>query len=175
MSAIKEREKALMARASSRVQECVDVVNAHYDRLHAVPSLLFYRGSRVAGRAFPHLWKLELSLDFLERDEEQMLAQTVPHEMAHLVVDRQRDVKTKEPKPHGREWQAVMRDVFGLEPERCHNMDAAGIGRGPRLMRTHLYVCRCTTWSLSTTRHNRIRRGGSYSCPACGAALLESA
>jgi SprT protein len=40
--------------------------------------------------------------------------ETLIHELCHILTSRK-------DKPHGREWQAMMR-LFGLEPDRCHNM-----------------------------------------------------
>lgn len=98
---------------------------------------------------------------------EEFIARTVPHEVAHYVVDK--SFAKKQPKPHGPEWQSLMRS-FGLEPSVCHNYDLSQVP--VRQQRRYQYVCNCREHQLSATRHNRIqRRGTSYLCNQCGAEL----
>ena len=57
------------------------------------------------------------------------LADTVPHEVAHYVSDVLFDPRYI--KPHGREWQSIMR-FFGVEPKtRCY-FDLSDIPPAPR-------------------------------------------
>jgi SprT protein len=95
------------------------------------------------------------------------LRDTVPHEVAHFVVD---DVYNKHAKPHGQEWQALMA-LFDSDPCVTFNLDLSGIPK--RQQRTHTYRCHCDTHEVSTTRHNRVLRGrGIYYCKNCDGKLL---
>lgn len=98
---------------------------------------------------------------------DNFIARTVPHEVAHYVVDR--CFAGKRVKPHGIEWQNVMRS-FGLEPSVCHRYD---LSRVPvRKQRRYAYVCDCREHQLSATRHNRVQyRGTNYLCSKCGSKL----
>ena len=97
------------------------------------------------------------------------LTVTVPHEVAHYVVDRLRGLRRV--RPHGPEWRAVMRD-FGLEPVATTVHDLAGVPA--RTQRRHAYRCACLLHPLTTRRHNLILRGARYRCRHCGEELVYS-
>ena len=92
------------------------------------------------------------------------LQNTVPHEVAHYVVDH--IYGRKSIKPHGRQWQSVMA-LFNREPKVTGNYDLTGLpGRN---YATFAYRCQCKTHQLTSIRHNRILRGQTqYSCNRCG-------
>lgn len=99
---------------------------------------------------------------------EENLADTVPHEVAHYLVHEVfggRGVL-----PHGEEWRLLM-NAFGADPRATFDMDLEGVPR--RRQRTHPYRCGCRDHEVSTTRHNRIRRGtGRYLCRYCECELV---
>jgi SprT protein len=98
---------------------------------------------------------------------EDNLATTVPHEVAHYVTDAMFGLRNI--RPHGREWQAVMR-AFGAEPVRIACYDLEGIP--VRRQRRHSYRCGCAEHLLTTRRHNLVQHGGvRYLCRRCGGAL----
>lgn len=98
---------------------------------------------------------------------EDFIARTVPHEVAHYVVEKL--FPRKRIKPHGPEWQGIMQ-AFGLEPSVCHSYDLSRVQ--VRRQRRYLYSCDCREHQLSTTRHNRVRYDGtSYLCQQCGSKL----
>lgn len=100
----------------------------------------------------------ENGADFIE--------QTVPHEVAHLVV---RQLHGARARPHGAEWRSLMR-FFGAEPKRCHSF---AVSQPPaRVMRYFLYRCECRHHRLSAIRHNRSQLGTSYLCRRCGTRLF---
>ncbi|MBT4521846.1 MAG: metallopeptidase (SprT family) [Halieaceae bacterium] len=99
---------------------------------------------------------------------EENLSGTVPHEVAHFIVDEL--YHRGSIKPHGEEWQEVMLQ-FNADPGVTFNLDLSGIPR--RRQRTHRYRCHCRVHHVSSTRHNRVARGtGSYNCCACNSKLL---
>ncbi|HGG59900.1 MAG TPA: metallopeptidase (SprT family) [Gammaproteobacteria bacterium] len=93
---------------------------------------------------------------------------TVPHEVAHFIVDclhpRQRV------KPHGPEWRRIMA-LFGIDnPSATHRADLGGLPI--RRQRRFDYRCRCGVVPLTATRHYRYLRGEAvYHCRRCGQAL----
>ncbi|HIE54013.1 MAG TPA: hypothetical protein EYP90_02330 [Chromatiaceae bacterium] len=110
---------------------------------------------------------IRFNAELASRQFEAFCRLTPPHEVAHHVVDQLQGPGNV--RPHGREWQAVMRE-FGLEPSRCHDFDirSASIRRQRRFR----YRCACRTQELSATRHNRILRGERYYfCRVCGERL----
>jgi len=99
------------------------------------------------------------------------LMNTVPHEVAHYVVDvvyGRHNIR-----PHGPEWRAIM-TAFGADPCRTHAYDLSGVP--VRTQRRHPYRCACTTHHLTTRRHNQALRGTmSYRCRHCGETLTAIA
>jgi SprT protein len=94
---------------------------------------------------------------------EDSLAVTVPHEVAHYVVDCLYGLARV--RPHGSEWRAVMR-ALGASPRVSGRYDLAGLPL--RRQRRFLYRCDCRSHELSAVRHNRVQRGeASYVCRRC--------
>lgn len=96
------------------------------------------------------------------KNRAEFLQQTVPHEVAHLLVW---SLYGHRARPHGREWQEVM-IRFGLVPHRCHSFDTSVIPQ--RQYRRFTYHCRCQSHEITAIRHNRIRAGQHYICRRCG-------
>lgn len=92
------------------------------------------------------------------------LQDTIPHEVAHYVVDLR--YPHRRCKPHGTEWRAVMA-AFGIEnPRATHSTSLDGLTI--RRQQRHRYYCACGETMLSATRHNRIQREGvRYLCRRC--------
>lgn len=110
---------------------------------------------------------LRFNLAFARAHPTDFLAQTVTHEVAHLVTAACHG-RTR---PHGSEWRAVMA-FFGIrDARRCHSYPITH-EQPVRRQRRWAYRCRCATHALSTTRHRRIESGRArYECRHCGAAL----
>jgi SprT protein len=99
---------------------------------------------------------------------EDNLAVTVPHEVAHYVTDMLYGLQRI--RPHGVEWQAVMRSLEA-EPRAYGDYDLSGVP--VRRQRRFTYACGCATHRLTTQRHNKVRRGESlYRCRRCGVPLV---
>ena len=95
------------------------------------------------------------------------LVTTIPHEVAHYVVDMMYDARNV--KPHGKEWREVMQS-FGVEARATANYDLSGIP--VRRHRRHPYQCNCDLHQLSSVRHNKIRQGKArYYCRKCQSTL----
>ncbi len=96
------------------------------------------------------------------------IANTVPHEVAHYVTDRLYGLRNV--RPHGAEWQQVMR-LLGAEPRATARYDLSGIP--VRRQRRFDYRCGCSAHSISSSRHNRILRGEAvYLCRRCHGPLV---
>ena len=95
---------------------------------------------------------------------------TVPHEVAHYVVDILYGAHRV--RPHGAEWQQVML-ALGTEPSVTGKYDLAGVP--VRRQQRHSYQCACTTHHISTARHNKIQRGKArYYCRNCKSPLTSA-
>ncbi len=138
------------------------------------PRLAFDLRGRGAGLAVfqprksmaePDLIRLNPVL--LEAHPQEMLKETLPHELAHIVAHRLFGPRIK---PHGHEWRTVM-SAFGKSPEVQHAMPV----EPSRKLRRFLYHCACPSGvELTTIRHKRARRGTGYLCRKCGQRLRWS-
>lgn len=93
------------------------------------PGLSFKSGMKSAGTAWYSTWVIDINDQLLVENPDEMIRDTVAHEVAHLVVYT---LFGNRPKPHGFTWQCVMLDWFKVEPKRCHQFDTANVGKGKR-------------------------------------------
>jgi len=102
---------------------------------------------------------------------DENLSQTVPHEVAHYVVEQlfgRRGIR-----PHGNEWQNVM-IALGYEPRTTCDFDLGGIPG--RKLKYYRYHCQCRNHQVSSIRHNRMRDGkAQYFCRSCRYPLKPAA
>jgi SprT protein len=136
-------------------------VDVHYDlRGKAAGQVVWRHGAAPL---------IRYNLDIAERQQESFIRETVPHEVAHVVVRLLHPYA----RPHGREWQAVMQHLGVTNPQRCHRFEVAA--QAGRSQRRWGYRCACKTHQLSTTRHKRMQAGkASYLCRCCGGPLSFS-
>ena len=168
------KEQPLAPALAAQVREAVnDAVERIADfagvRLPAVQLDFGLRGhcagqARVAGREL----QVRVNLELLHRYQADYLAQTIPHEVAHLYVLWRHRFKRRKPRPHGPEWQVVMQDCFGLEPQRCHSYETRPARSVPRAF---LYACSCREHRLTSIMHNRIKTARQALCRYCRAPL----
>ncbi len=123
---------------------------------------------RAAGQArcgAPHgirgPWTIRYNPVLLRENPDSFLAETIPHEVAHVVAFKRHGHRIR---PHGPEWRAIM-EQFGAAPERCHRYDLSRVPR--RATRFFLYHCGCGEHQLSTIRHHRVLAGQTYVCRRC--------
>lgn len=107
---------------------------------------------------------LRINLQLLAENLDDFLSNTIPHEVAHLVVNWQARNKRQRPRPHGPEWQAIMKNCYALPPKRCHSYQTTPARVVPR---PYLYTCNCREHRLTIIIHNRISRNYQALCKAC--------
>ena len=142
---------------------------AIYGRRFARPQLRFDLAGTCAGQycARDRERTIRYNPWIFQRHFEASLRETVPHEVAHLVVDSLWGLGRV--RPHGPEWRSVMR-AFDAPARACADFDLSGLPL--RRQQRHPYRCACSQHALSTTRHNRILRGEAhYCCRHCGELL----
>ena len=130
------------------------------------PVLSYTQRGKAAGTAHLHRWEIRLNPVLLVDNLELFLHEVIAHELAHLLVFARHGRCA----PHGKPWQLMMRQVFGLEPRVTHRLDISKL-QGPLFV----YRCACQEHHLSVRRHNRVLRGQSrYLCRHCGSPLRAS-
>lgn len=101
---------------------------------------------------------------------DEALTSTIPHEVAHYVTDVLYGINNI--KPHGIEWQSVMQS-FGIEPRATGRYDLTGIP--VRRQKRFSYRCACMNHQVSSSRHNRMRKGKvAYFCRKCGDPIVPA-
>lgn len=153
---------ALCQQVRERVSQCLALAGQRLGRAFPPPRVRFDQRGRIAGSAWLERWELRFNPVLLMDNEAAFISDIIPHEVAHLVAF----ACFGKVRPHGPEWQGVMREVFGLEPHTRHRLDTT------RVAPTFSYGCGCRLHRLSLRRHNRIQRGKQqYLCMHCGKLL----
>jgi SprT protein len=154
----------LMRDASRRTQDLLEHGRRHFRVRIPTPEVRFDLRGKAAGqvRVAPGLvWQVRYNPTLMAREPDAFLAQTIPHEVAHLIAFA---LHGRGIRPHGEEWQMVMRQL-GAEPRRCHNFAVDDLAT--RRLRRFDYHCACRAHQLSSTRHYRALAGQTYYCIAC--------
>lgn len=127
------------------------------------PLLTYRRSGKHAGTAFLQQNRINLHPTLFAHNREAYFTDVIPHEVSHLLVYR----LYGRVKPHGKEWQAMMSEVFECQPNTRHSFDLA-----PLQLKTVEYRCECGPVALSIRRHNAVVRGKrQYLCRQCRTTL----
>ncbi len=162
---------SLEGEATQRTLQLISQANQAFELSIQAPSILFDLKGQTAGMVkflADGAIQIRYNRKLLEKNQLRYLAQTLPHEVAHIVARAQHG---RQVRPHGHEWRSVM-VFFGAEPLRCHSYDVSGITL--RKLKRFNYKCQCKNHQLTTIRHNRVRRGQTYICRSCATALIPA-
>lgn len=145
-------------RAARAYTRRFEVVPVHFDLTGRAAGMYRVDGGRRRIRYNPYLFAKYF---------DDSLSTTVPHEVAHYVVDVLYGMRRV--RAHGPEWRRVMIEL-GADPRVTCRYDLTGIPQ--RRQRRHTYICRCRTHRVTTRRRNAIERGRArYVCRYCGVFL----
>ena len=124
----------LYRQTEQHVHRCLEQAGRFYGRDFLVSAISFDLRGKAAGQVrFPvnsgllsrKLPLIRFNAALLTQNTEDFLKEVVPHECAHVIVYHRFlekfASKKHRPKPHGIEWQTVMREVFHLEPRVTHS------------------------------------------------------
>jgi SprT protein len=152
--------------------DCIRRSERLYERSFPPPQISFDLTGRSAGmyrlqRGQP---QIRYNPYIFSKYFEDNLANTVPHEVAHFIVNAL--YGHRKVRPHGVEWRSVMQRL-GAKPSVTCRYDLSGIPQ--RRQRRFEYSCGCKTHAVSTVRHNRAQSGkGRYLCRQCRQPLVFS-
>ncbi|MEJ2316337.1 MAG: SprT-like domain-containing protein [Gammaproteobacteria bacterium] len=163
-----ERQKRLVAR---QVRQCIKRASDALGCRLTLPDIHFDLQGRAAGQFCLRQNTLQLRFNsaLFSRYFDENLAQTVPHEVAHyLVYVLFMKTRKKRVRPHGPEWQSMMR-LLGATPETRHSFSLDGIP--VRREQRFAWNCDCRTHSIAKRTHLRMLRGEQRVCITCGSLL----
>lgn len=168
VSAMTELNDTTRQQAQQCLAQSVAKASAVLQRDIALPELSFRQRGRIAGSARLQDYEIRLNPVLLAENPDEFMREVIPHELCHLLVWRlyARGNRKGRIKPHGREWKALMWEIFGLQGSACHQMDIKSV-QG----RQFNYRCNCGPVSLSIRRHNKVRQGVKYICRTCKQSL----
>ncbi|MBV7297821.1 SprT family zinc-dependent metalloprotease [Enterovibrio sp. NIFS-20-8] len=146
------------------VAQCMTRAGNYFQCTFPHPQVLFNQRGKSAGTARLQTWQLRFNPVLLSENPQAFLNEVVPHEVSHLVVYE----RFGRVRPHGKEWQAVMSQVFGVTPKTTHSFDVSSV-QG----KTFTYQCGCDEIPLSVRRHNKVQREQvKYVCRRCKQPLV---
>lgn len=160
-------------RILAKVEESFKKAESFYKvPLSRPTNIIFKRNGTTAGYSCYGRKELMFQLDLAEHNEEDFITETVPHEVAHYVDDQIYGNKyvNGRRQSHGPRWKYIMRYVFGLNPDRCHNYDTSVTIT--KKQAKHEYTCACRSHFVTTTKHNKMLRGQVRRCIYCKTNLV---
>lgn len=177
----------MRARVENEVKRYVNLAIKKTGRHYNVPLVHFDLRGRAAGMAYG-TYKVSFNPILLMENPDEYFGETIAHEVAHCIdtangdnqsvgirMDRYGQIHRAKRKIHGPSWQHIMRNIFGVEPERTHQMDTTNAQ--VRVKTKYEYQCTSCQMSMfvSSVRHNKQHRhaiahpGASfYTCRRCG-------
>jgi len=148
----------------NKIETCYQHAECRLNRTFPRPIINFNQRGKAAGSARLQLNELRFNPILLQENQSHFITHTVPHEVAHLLV-YQIYGRTK---PHGKEWQQIMNQIFDLAAKTTHQYDISTV-KG----KTFTYACHCTEHDLTIRRHNKIVRDNvKYICRFCKQSLI---
>jgi len=149
----------------ARVETCYQQAQRFFNRTFTRPHISFALRGQKAGCAHLQENRLRFNESLYRENRSHFLLQTVAHEVAHLVAYQQFGDNIR---PHGKQWQSIMREVYGLKPDRCHPYV---IAEKPR--QGFIYRCACAEDVIfSAKRHTLVQKGRHYRCLRCASPLI---
>lgn len=159
MNASNQSLRHLNLQVLRQVKQCLMLAQQHFQRPFAPPTIDYQVRGLKAGVAYLQQNRISLNRTLLMANQQAFIQQTVPHELAHLIVYQ----VFGKVKPHGKEWQFVMEQLFNCPAQTCHQFDTSQV-----IGKQFRYQCACQQHQLSIRRHNKIQRGqADYRCKAC--------
>ena len=146
---------------NERVDNLIDMGNAHFGTDCNVPHVRFDKRGTCGGTANYSKMELNFNAGLMVDNWDEYMNQIIPHEVAHIIKTHIYGYGKGRNSAHGANWKRVMR-AFGVEPDRCHNMDVSKVKQYKAPLKKYIYVCQCGCDKeviLSAVRHNRMVRG----------------
>lgn len=150
-----------------RCQDRARKLFSGFDMTDAELPVVFVRSGRVAGMAKrrKNIFNLEFNVEAIFKDREEMMKNTIPHEMAHIVDMVLHGGKSS----HGPRWRYIVRALGGSD-ERTHDIPVSKARRS----RKFLYRATCgTEVEVGSRHHKMVQQGGRLIIRKTGGEVLR--
>jgi SprT protein len=152
---------ALRAEVKAKVADAIRLARQIYRRHFDMPRISYGVRGAVAGKASLSEWEVKLNATLLKENAQEMVSDTVVHEVAHLVT---RAMHGRAVASHGDEWKSVMRSL-GVNPSRTHSFDVTNAAVGRLVFK---WGCGCREAVFSDRKHHKLVGGQRYvTCRKC--------
>jgi SprT protein len=118
---------SLIHQIKTKIRQCIKIAEQHYNRKFTMPVLDYSLTGTTAAQAFSHINTIKINPTLLVENQDDYVAQTIPHETAHIITDLiyprghlDKTKRTKRAPHHGTAWKYVM-ELFGVPPILYHN------------------------------------------------------
>ena len=157
-----EQTELYIRRGEKLLSRCFDRIPVHFDLKGRSAGMY-----KAIGRGRKAQRQIRYNPWIFAKYYEENLNVTVPHEVAHYLVDCIYGLSKV--RPHGVEWKELM-DSFGVSNQVTTTFDLEGIPI--RRQQQFDYRCGCKDHKLGIRRHNKILRGeADYRCRYCSEIL----
>ena len=156
----------------AKVEETLNKFRAKGHNIPTPPVVFRQMGRRAGLCTINYITKtctLTLNPDFFHNHHDEMINQTVPHEVVHYVSGH---VYGRQGHGHGFYWKSLMRSI-GLRPSRCHTYSLEGV-KVRTVSKPFKYICGCSEPHMVTlTLHTKMQEHGrTYTCRRCHRKLV---
>ena len=110
------------------------------------------RAKRRAGCCKHRICVISLSINYVVRNTEEHIRDTILHEIAHALAGPREG--------HGPKWKTICRQI-GARPVRCYDSDVVNMPKGQ-------YKAVCNGCRREFRRHRRPKHSQMRYCIACG-------
>ena len=149
-----------------KVKQCIEHASTHFDQHFFLPKIRFSQKGKIAGCARLQTNELRFNPILLDDNVDVFLEEVVPHEVCHLLAYW----LFGKVRPHGKEWQNLMLELFSLKGRTYHQMDVTKV-KG----KSFNYRCQCGPIELGIRRHNKLLTGKQiYVCKKCRCPLTAN-
>jgi SprT protein len=172
----------IRARVTAKINECVAKINAAHSTVMPPITVAYdINSTRLGGEAHPSKMHLRFNPMYLNEHTDHYIAQTVPHEVAHLGVHHVRGsanrwvVRGSKVKRdiHGEAWKTMMA-LLGVPADRCHTYTTpAGVTAGkPKSKYTYTCSVCGALIVLGPKKHAQMQRGARMWHRGCSSGRL---
>jgi len=149
-----------------KVEQCINHASSYLDEDFNLPKISFNQRGKIAGCARLQTNELRFNPVLLNDNVTTFLEDVVPHEVCHLLTYK----LFGKVRPHGKEWQNLMRELFDVKGKTYHQMDVSKVNGA-----SFGYQCKCGPIQLTIRRHNKVLKGKQiYVCRKCKSPLTAN-